>query len=319
MGFEPVWHVAPGTFARVNPTTRLKLVCCARTLLLQDRVVLLLYISTRSLLYCKNRNDSFILILSCFRDAAATTLTGDETLSMEAEESSRDQEVPESCSGTSARTATMSSNQPHMWSIPYTLLMEIEETAAQRFGTEAYSRMTMRDINREIIEPCCRQSGKSYALSANPNGLKVDAFITHSWDGIFQDFVQAIRTAFQTSLTKPNLWICAFALIQGDHQLIEQQVGGKDSSLDASPFVNALEHASQFVVVRNSKTDLYSRIWCVCELIFAKAFGLVPHKTHVTGPDQFSQLKTSCLDAQSTEPKDKYRILKFLLNEHLHK
>lgn len=129
------------------------------------------------------------------------------------------------------------------------------------------------------------------------------------------DFVQSLRSVFQTSVSKPNLWICAFALVQGDRQLLENQVSGA-ATLAESPFVQALAQAKQFVVVRNSRSDLYSRIWCVCELLFATSFALVPNQTYVTGPDVFANCKTSCLDAQSTEPHDKARILKYLLNQH---
>lgn len=117
-------------------------------------------------------------------------------------------------------------------------------------------------------------------------------------------------------MTKPNLWICAFALNQCNWHTVEAQVGSGDSPLANSPFVKALEQALTFVVVRNSVTDLYSRLWCVCELIYAKKLHLVPNKTHVTGPDVFSHLRMSCLDADCTNATDKERILEVLLKEH---
>lgn len=80
--------------------------------------------------------------------------------------------------------------------------------------------------------------------------------------------------------------------------------------------MKALEDASCFVVVRNSTTDIYCRIWCVCELMYAKKFGLVPDKTHVVGPDSFSQSNSSCLDATAWNPDDKEKILRVLLSEH---
>ena len=126
---------------------------------------------------------------------------------------------------------------------------------------------------------------------------------------------QSIRLCFHTTLVRPTLWICAFALQQGDAQLIEQQVGTANNTLDDSPFVRALSKAQMFVIVRNSAVDLYSRIWCICELLHGKKMGLVPSKAFVTGPDEFSDLTTSCLDAKASNPKDRDKILRVLLTE----
>ena len=207
---------------------------------------------------------------------------------------------------------------PSMWSISYVQLMNFDDMCSKKFGNQ-YKGMTMRDINAAILEEICRAHGKSYALSLNPSGLMVEAFITHAWDEPFHEFVASIKSVFQSTLRKPNLWICAFALVQGDDDKIAEQLRVSNSaSLSKSPFVKAIHKASSFVVVRNTTTDLYSRIWCVCELIYARKYGLVPEKTHVTGPDNFSHLHTSCLDANASVPRDKARILKTLLLEHDH-
>jgi hypothetical protein len=95
-----------------------------------------------------------------------------------------------------------------------------------------------------------------------------------------------------------------------------QQVGLGEAPLESSPFVQALQEASTFCVVRNSNTDFHNRIWCVCELMYAKKYGLFPDCTNVTGPDVFAQLRTTCLDAKATELEDRDRILKVLLTEH---
>lgn len=126
---------------------------------------------------------------------------------------------------------------------------------------------------------------------------------------------QSIRLCFHSTLVRPTLWICAFALMQGDAQLIEKQLGTATESLDDSPFVRALAKAKTFVIVRNSAIDLYSRIWCICELLHGKKLGLVPGKAFVTGPDDFSDNTTSCLDAKASNPKDRDKILRVLLTE----
>ena len=130
-------------------------------------------------------------------------------------------------------------------------------------------------------------------------------------------FLKSLRHVFHTTMHKPNLWICATGLFQGDTTAIEQQIGTQSGdSLADSPFVRALSKASMYVVVRNSTCDLYSRIWCVAELLHSKQMGLIPDRAFVTGPDNFSGLITSCLDAQAFNPIDRDRILRILLNEH---
>lgn len=214
------------------------------------------------------------------------------------------------CSGMSETAA----NDPSLWSITYQQLMDIEALAKETFGYWGFRRLSMRHVNDAIIAPKCRESGTSYALALNPEGLPVDAFITHCWDEPFSEFVNSIRNAFRPFTCKPNIWVCAFAMIQGDRVHTEELL---NVPLRDSPFVIALKQASWFVVVRNSKTDLYSRIWCVCELMFARKFGFTAtHKTMVVGPNNFSHLRTSCLHAESTHSCDKQRILAALQLEH---
>ena len=133
--------------------------------------------------------------------------------------------------------------------------------ALEVLGRKDLARATMRDINRVILQPTCAENGTSYALSLNPQGLKLDAFITHAWDEPFAAFVESIRHVFHTTMNKPNLWICACALFQGDAKAIAAQVGTREDSMEDSAFVRALTKASMYVVVRNSSVDLYSRIW----------------------------------------------------------
>lgn len=149
----------------------------------------------------------------------------------------------------------------------------------------------------------------------------MDAFITHCWDEPFDDFVQSIQKVFQTSLTKQNLWICAVVLTQGiSDDFMWEQIGiDGQFGVEASPFVLALRATKQLVVVRNSVTDLYTRIRCVCELLYAKKLGLVPRHTFVTGPNNVSSSRTSCLEAQASNMDDKAQILKLLLAEHDYK
>ena len=214
---------------------------------------------------------------------------------------------------------TMASEDPSLWGISYSQLMSVYYEAKDYYGTR-FPNITMRDITQDFIVPLCNDTGTSYALHQNPAGLRADAFVSHSWDGPFSDFVDSIRKVFQCFASKPTLWICAFALVQGtDADCMKAQIGTEDPCLENSPFVAALKAAKKFVVVRNRKSDLYSRIWCVCELIFANKLGFVPDSTFVTGPDCFSSLHTSCMDARATNIEDKAKILRMLLEEHEYK
>ena len=202
---------------------------------------------------------------------------------------------------------TKPSVPPDQWCISYEQLMKLNQRASSFYGPERYPGITMRDICEDIIKPSCARTGSSYALHLNPTGLPIDAFVSHSWDGHFSAFCQSIRSAFQTTMIKPNLWICAFALLQiqgqdddnntNNHRqqqeqqkqkrqdVISQQIGASDEPLDESPFVQAIQKASLFCVVRNSQKDIYRRIWCVCELMYAQQCQLFPSKTHATGPE----------------------------------
>ena len=79
----------------------------------------------------------------------------------------------------------------------------------------------MRDVNEKIIIPVCRKEKKSYALSINGCGLKTEVFVSHSWDKQFGDFMHCIKQAYQNKLKKPNMWICAFGLMQGNSEEIK--------------------------------------------------------------------------------------------------
>merc|ERR1711935_71337 len=129
----------------------------------------------------------------------------------------------------------------------------------------------------------------------------------------------AIQEEFHNKMKKPNLWICAFALMQGNPEDIATQLGTDETALDQSPFVRALKEADTYLIVRNRKRDLCSRIWCIAEFMFAKKHGFIPNKTLVTGPDTFAGVTTTCLDAGSFDPDDKAKILKELLTEHSYK
>ena len=170
----------------------------------------------------------------------------------------------------------------------------------------------MREITEFVKKKC--KPGVSYAMTENgPDGLLAGAFVTHSWDGNFEEFVESLRQAFRCFPEKPNLWICSFALPQ-DEDALKNLLNAK-TPLEDMPFIKALDAAERFVVVRNSNKDLYSRIWCVCELMYALKKNKLRH-TLITGPDTWSHLDTNCENAVASHPGDRDRIRAKLIATH---
>jgi len=197
-----------------------------------------------------------------------------------------------------------------MRAISYEQLLDFERRASNYYWWK-YGSKTMRDINKDIIAPYCEATGQPCTRLLNPDGLRVGAFVTHSWDEPFEDFVHSIKSVFSSWTHKPNLWICSFALTQR-HGNLQGEIGVLP--IPQSPFVQALRESEWFVVVRNANTDLYSRLWCVCELWYAQQFGLTEdNKTKITGTDDFSHLPTSCVDAKAFDRNDRAKILSVLL------
>ena len=153
-------------------------------------------------------------------------------------------------------------------------------------------------------------------MPKNEEVVRFSKFVSHSWDKPFGAFVHSLKEDYCNKFTKPILWICAFSLLQGTVEEIKTQLGVGETSLDKSPFVMVLESTTTYLVVRNSNTDLYSRIWCICEVISARKVCFILHKTIISGPSFFSDIFTSYIDAESYSNIDKTWILKELVNNH---
>jgi len=209
----------------------------------------------------------------------------------------------------------MSSADSTLCAISYAQLLEVKYQAMSLFKND-YEEKTMRDVNEAIIKPVCQSTRKSYAASKNPDGLKLNVFVSHSWDEPIGEFINSIEEAFKDTIDKPTFWICAFSLLQGNFKEIQAQLGLSDIPLHKSPFVRALKSADKYLVVRNRNTDLCERIWVICEFMYARKFNFIPSKTIIAGPNHFERTKISCLDAKSFNTDDKAKILKELLNKH---
>jgi len=200
--------------------------------------------------------------------------------------------------------------EPSKRAISFQQLLDVNEVAKKMFSNDFESK-TMRDINEKIIIPVCRETGKPYALAKNPRGLKTEWFICHNWDEPFGEFVESISSYLRKKVNKPNVWICAFSLLQGSEDVIKEQL---EMPLAQSPFVRALRSADIFLIVRNSRTDVFNRIWCICEVMYAKKLNFIPDKTRLCGPDAFSTSTTSCYFAKSYSLKDEIKIKRELVH-----
>eukprot|EP00035_Acanthoeca_spectabilis_P028826 m.472255 g.472255 ORF g.472255 m.472255 type:complete len:727 (-) comp32385_c0_seq1:348-2528(-) len=207
-----------------------------------------------------------------------------------------------------------SGNVPaHMCGISFDVLKLVYDQAAA-LAEDDFDSWTMRDINRAIVKPLCSQHGTSLALVHSPDGLAAEVFVSHAWGESFKHFSDCIFETYRTSVRKPTLWICTFALLQSDDPaVVAQQIGAVDAPLNDAPFTRALRHARELLVVRNSTVDIYSRLWCVCEVYFAHTYGLAPEHTKVVGSDSFAGVITSCLDAKCRDRSDRVRILHALI------
>eukprot|EP00035_Acanthoeca_spectabilis_P007749 m.142457 g.142457 ORF g.142457 m.142457 type:complete len:195 (-) comp14069_c1_seq1:53-637(-) len=130
----------------------------------------------------------------------------------------------------------------------------------------------------------------------------------------FGQFVKSIFDAYHSSVRKPTLWICTFALQQSnDPAVVTAQIGAPNAPLRQAPFVRAMEHVKEILVVQNRTVDIYTRLWCVCEVYFAHEFKLVPDRTRVAGSDAFAGAETSCLEAKCRNVGDRVRIVHALV------
>jgi hypothetical protein len=182
-----------------------------------------------------------------------------------------------------------------------------------------YLEATMYNINQLLIRPKCERAQKPYAHIVNGNALlHVEVFVSHAWAENFDEFVNSVNRAFHLCPIKPNVWICAFALVQSsDPKVIEQQVGLNRDPRGA-PFTRALRRAEKVLVVRNRAVDLYSRIWCCWELAAASGYGFLrrPGALMIAGPATFSQGKqVDIAHANASNERDKDRILQHLRNK----
>ena len=114
----------------------------------------------------------------------------------------------------------------------------------------------------------------SYSEMVNPEGVRVDYFVSHWWGHDFKRTVACLSNFANEIYVKigkksPDevvFWICTFALNQ--HRA-KEEVG---ATPEEGPFNKALEEAKHgAVMILDAKADPMSRIWCLFEISRAKA------------------------------------------------
>jgi len=204
------------------------------------------------------------------------------------------------------------SHDPAWAAVTLDQLNDFRNLAKAELGLD-YVGATMHDVNSRILQPFCDQHRKCYAQVVNVSGLKhIDIFVSHAWAENFDEFVTAVNAPFAHWLVKPNLWICALALVQStDPDLVAIQVGVGDDPSHA-PFTRALAQADKILVVRNQQVDIYGRIWCCWEMFTAYQLNFMqkPGGIMVVGsPGDADTQQIDIATAEASNLEDKLRIL----------
>ncbi|CAE8591998.1 unnamed protein product [Polarella glacialis] len=195
-------------------------------------------------------------------------------------------------------------------------LGELRQLAMTALGTE-YWTATMHDVNRAVLQPLCQRAGKCFAHVVNLEELlHITVFVSHAWLENCEQFFESINSAFQHWTVKPNLWICATALLQStDPTTVSLQIGAGVSPSEA-PFTKALAKAEKLLIVRNATVDLYERIWCCWEFFLAYQQGMIhrPGAVMVNGPSMFGTgtKEVDVTSARSSNIEDKRKILEHI-------
>jgi len=155
------------------------------------------------------------------------------------------------------------------WGITGKQLMALADQVVQKF-TGRDENPNVYEVVEKLIKPLCKESGVSYALLLNPKGIKCSTFVTHAWFESFLAFVDDIRDHYPDFETRV-FWICFTANPQTWSPAELSDLLGP-SALQ-SPFAIAIQQCDTFLIVRNRSKNLYSRLWCVAELVLVNAYG----------------------------------------------
>ncbi|CAK9029499.1 Uncharacterized protein SCF082_LOCUS18812, partial [Durusdinium trenchii] len=150
---------------------------------------------------------------------------------------------------------------------------------ADRWHEDAEHGPNLYVVNEHFVKPkTLAVGGMSYALWLHPEGLPCQVFVSHAWvEGIFE-FALGVRSAWPGGHGLRNMYVCLLANPQNlDMQLF------LNVEIKESPFARALGRASHLLVIPNTKTSIYSRLWCVYEAYLGITMGkicLMPATPH---------------------------------------
>lgn len=163
----------------------------------------------------------------------------------------------------------------------------------------------MHTVVARYVRPETRGTGACYALQQHPLGLRINVFVTHTWEEEFVDFVRTLTAACDPD---DVVWVCSFALDQNAN--IEQTLC---CELTESPFAVALRHAAKQIVVLDKDLQVPRRSWCAYELAVAGQFGIPafiwPHHLSDISRLRLEVDSLDMRDAIASKEQDRQRIL----------
>ncbi|CAJ1432323.1 unnamed protein product, partial [Effrenium voratum] len=144
----------------------------------------------------------------------------------------------------------------------------------------------LHQVNEHYVKPVTlKAGGMSYALMKHPEGLPCQVFVSHAWlEGVFE-LADLLKRAWPPSRHLSNLYLCLLANPQNLN--IETLL----TSPRQSPFALALATASHLLVIPNSHTSIYKRLWCVYEAYLGTVMDkvcLMPAK-----PESYTKWRTA--------------------------
>jgi len=164
--------------------------------------------------------------------------------------------------------------RPDRWCVTPRQLHQFLEQVESAYPDEDPSAYKVVD---ELIRPRTAALSCSWALMANPEGVEVTHFVTHAWAEGVKSFCRSVLER----IDEGGIWICFLANPQSwTSDDLGQLLGVNPFQ---SPFFLALSRASEVLVVRNDRVNLYTRLWCVFELWAANIEG-VPVVTAGSNP-----------------------------------
>jgi hypothetical protein len=174
--------------------------------------------------------------------------------------------------------------------------------------------MTVRKLVETIVKPMTLACGTGLALRLNPGGLRTTKMVSHFWDENYLQFLASLQSTGAGDTDA--FWVCAFSIFQYDEAAMDKRgirhnVGptigeqlGED--VNQGPFAAVIEQATDMYCVftpggfyhRDAKAgalgeggagkvneylsgNLYTRSWCVLEMLHAMEAGADKCRIHL--------------------------------------